>query len=101
MKTEIILCIFFTLVFVLFISIRVIYIIGLARDWNTELKIYLTKCSHLPHMMPRTINWYKKYYINAWKYWWRLDCWLIKHIIDDKLLIEEIHSQIQNKYNFN
>ena len=87
-----------TLFILLAIIWRVTYINGLLNDWNSQLNIYIDKLKHNPAISTQAISYFKKYKIKKWKYYWRIDVWEIKDMINDPFLIQEIHSQIQNKY---
>lgn len=87
-----------TLFILLAIIWRVTYINGLLNDWNSQLNIYIDKLKHNPAVSTQALVYLKKYKLNKWKYYWRIDVWEIKDMINDPFLIQEIHSQIQNKY---
>lgn len=87
-----------SMVVFMFSLYRQTFIKGLADDWNAELTIYIQKLNNNPAVLPQTIAWMEKYKINKWHYYFRLDVWSIKKIINDPFLIQEIHRQIQDKY---
>ena len=90
--------IFTILLSMLLITWRVVYISGLADDWNLELDHYIYKLSVNPAIEENTLKYMKRNKIKKWKYYHRLDLWEIKDIINDPFLIEEIHTQVQERY---
>jgi len=91
--------IFFTLVLFLLTFLRVVYIRSLCDDWNNSLSIYIHKLKQvaLPYR-ERPIERVMEARINPWKYWWRLDCWLIKDIIMDEYLITDVINARSNNF---
>ena len=90
--------VFTILLSILLIVWRITYINGLANDWNEELGHYIYRLATNPAIEPNTIEYMEKQKIKGWKYYLRMDVWEIKDIINDPFLVQEIHSQIQNKY---
>ena len=84
--------------FTLFIVWRVSWINWLIDDWNNQLAIYIERLENNPAVDKRTIDYMKRNKIKPIQWYWRLDAWQIKHIVNDPFLIHEIHTQIQGRY---
>lgn len=80
--------------------LRVVYINALFSDWNYYLDIYILRLTNNPahgagsNLLP----YLKKKRLKGWKYYWRLDIWNIDKIINDPFLSQEIHHEIQSRY---
>jgi len=92
------LIIFSTLVLSLFI-LRLSYIRFLCDDWNTQLAILIAKVGNKHNLTPNVkYLWMEKYYLNPWKCSLQVHKYRIKHFVDDPILVQDIHQQIQDKY---
>lgn len=84
-------CIFFTITLIYLTFLRVMYIKGLVDDWNNSLMIYIKYCFNNPNAYRElTLEELLKYELKLVNWWYRLDCWLIIDIIEDKDMIRKI-----------
>lgn len=84
--------IFFTLVLIWFVFMRVMYIHGMLSDFNYKLDIYIEEVGkmNIPNK-EGYLDWLEKQYLKSWKYYHRLDLWTIDHIVNDPLLIYDVN----------
>lgn len=80
------------------IGIRVHYINALCDDWNYYLSIYIKNRDEQEDCSSNRLDYFKKYQIKGWKYYFRIDVWFIEDIINDPFLIDDIKNQIQSRY---
>lgn len=82
-----ILCIFYTIVFVLLLILRMSYINSICNNWNKKLLEYVKVCDI---EKGKEKEYYMKAFLNPIKIYLRLDYWGVKDIISDKLLLDDI-----------
>ena len=63
---------------------------GLIDDWNYWLDVYLNSMYYYNKSAFIGVDYFKKYKLKLWKYWWRLDCWTIPYMVDDYILIKDV-----------
>ncbi len=83
--------IFFTIAMLYLTFLRVMYTKGLVDDWNNSLMIYIEYCFDNPESYKElTLQELLKYELKTVNWWYRLDCWTINDIIEDKDIIRKI-----------
>lgn len=78
----------------LFVSlVRIWYMKAIIADWNHYLDIYIQRCiNNHPHSFIINTDYLKSLFLKTYKYWWRLDCWTIRDIIQDHNIIVEVNN---------
>lgn len=82
--------IIFTVAFLLLVICRIAYVNMICEEWNKSLSNYIRT-----RLNDNKFNagYFRRYYLEPLKYYYRLDVWSVKAIINDPFLLDDIYRQ--------